>query len=53
MDAVVKGPEKTPYEGGYFRFRAEFPNEYPFKPPRLNLLTKVWHPICGDFGRLY
>ena len=44
IDAVVKGPEGTPYEGGYFRFSLEIPPDYPFKPPKFRLLTNLWHP---------
>lgn len=33
--------EGTAYEGGTFRFEMRFPAEYPFKPPKVNFLTKV------------
>ena len=37
--ALIIGPPDTPYELGMLRFLLEFPNEYPFEPPRVTLLT--------------
>ncbi|XP_065219347.1 ubiquitin-conjugating enzyme E2 J2-like [Planococcus citri] len=36
---VVRGPENTPYEGGYYLGKLVFPREYPFKPPGIYMLT--------------
>ena len=45
IDAVIKGPDGTPYEGGFFRLKMLLPPDYPFKPPKqVKLLTKMWHP---------
>lgn len=30
---VLEGPSDSPYEGGIFMGRLQFPEEYPFKPP--------------------
>lgn len=38
---VVVGPEGSPYDGGVFVVRVEFPREYPFKAPRIAFDTKV------------
>ncbi|XP_047506124.1 ubiquitin-conjugating enzyme E2 J2-like [Pieris napi] len=36
---VVKGPEKSPYEGGYYHGKIMFPREFPFKPPSIYMIT--------------
>ncbi|XP_055343662.1 ubiquitin-conjugating enzyme E2 J2-like [Paramacrobiotus metropolitanus] len=36
---VLRGPEQTPYDGGYYLGRLIFPSEYPFKPPAIFILT--------------
>ncbi|XP_076236455.1 ubiquitin-conjugating enzyme E2 J2 isoform X1 [Calliopsis andreniformis] len=36
---VVKGPEKTPYEGGYYHGKLIFPGEFPFQPPSIYMST--------------
>ena len=37
--ALIIGPTDTPYELGMFRFLLEFPNDYPYVPPEVTLLT--------------
>ncbi|KAK0087287.1 hypothetical protein PV325_001324 [Microctonus aethiopoides] len=36
---VVKGPENTPYEGGYYHGKLVFPCEFPFQPPSIYMTT--------------
>jgi len=48
----VKGPEKTPYEGGWFEIHLEIPSTYPFKPPVVVLKTKTYHPSVGQQNEL-
>ena len=49
-NVVIVGPPNTPYDGGAFRLKLRFPEEYPFKPPTVKFLTKIYHPnvTCSD-----
>ncbi|KAJ8141093.1 hypothetical protein OXX80_006602 [Metschnikowia pulcherrima] len=39
-----QGPPGTPYENGVFKVDITIPNEYPFKPPVMRFVTKIYHP---------
>lgn len=40
----IKGPPDTPYEGGTFQVEIKIPDTYPFNPPKVRFVTKIWHP---------
>lgn len=31
-------------EGGFFKAILDFPKEYPLRPPRMKIITEIWHP---------
>ncbi|KAI9579614.1 ubiquitin-conjugating enzyme E2-22 kDa-like [Glossina fuscipes] len=40
----ITGPSGTPYEGGKFLLAIKIPERYPFVPPNVRFITKIWHP---------
>lgn len=40
----IAGPPDTPYEGGTFILDIKIPETYPFNPPKVQFVTKIWHP---------
>ncbi|CRL30474.1 Ubiquitin-conjugating enzyme/RWD-like [Penicillium camemberti] len=43
-EAVLKGPDDTPYEGGLWHLSIEMPQNYPLAPPTIHFTTKIIHP---------
>ncbi|XP_068656652.1 ubiquitin-conjugating enzyme E2 27-like [Aristolochia californica] len=44
FQGTISGPVGTPYEGGTFLIDIRLPDGYPFEPPKMQFITKVWHP---------
>ncbi|KAL4870944.1 hypothetical protein BDV12DRAFT_207135 [Aspergillus spectabilis] len=41
---LMDGPEGSPYHKGTFILKLVLPTEYPFKPPTVSFVTKIYHP---------
>eukprot|EP01116_Phalansterium_solitarium_P014548 TRINITY_DN32269_c0_g1_i1.p1 TRINITY_DN32269_c0_g1~~TRINITY_DN32269_c0_g1_i1.p1 ORF type:complete len:224 (+),score=101.71 TRINITY_DN32269_c0_g1_i1:164-835(+) len=52
VEAVIDGPEGTPYDGGAFRIRLEFDSDFPNSPPKGFFLTKIFHPNVSAKGSI-
>lgn len=44
--------DSPPYNKGAFKIEINFPAEYPFKPPKINFKTKIYHPNIDEKGQV-
>ena len=52
LEAQLLGATDTPYEGGVFKLEIRIPDRYPFEPPKVIFLTKIYHPNIDTAGRI-
>ena len=49
----IVGPKDTPYVGGKFTVNIDYSDNYPFKCPKIQFVTKIYHPnIKMDTGEI-
>eukprot|EP00729_Bicosta_minor_P009549 gene9549-5748_t len=49
----IPGPPDSPFEGGTFKLEINIPQSYPFTPPKVKFVTRIWHPnISSQTGMI-
>ena len=51
-EALIYGPEKTPWEDGIFKLELLFRSDYPNKPPSVRFMSTIFHPNVYKDGKL-
>jgi len=49
-EAIILGPEESPYENGIFYLDIILTPDYPFNPPNIKFKTKIYHPNINIDG---
>jgi ubiquitin-conjugating enzyme E2 D len=50
---IIGGMEDLPYEGGQFLLKIRFPLDFPFAPPQIKFITKIYHPNIISGGKIF
>lgn len=48
----LRAPKGSLYQGAVFNLKVTFPSEYPFKPPQIVFLTRIYHPNINANGNI-
>ena len=47
---TIPGTKGSPWEGGKYDFQLRFPQDYPFRPPKVTFSTRIYHCNINSQG---
>ena len=50
--AIIHGPQGSLFEDGIFKILLVFTEEYPFEPPHVRFISKMFHPNISSDGKI-
>ncbi|XP_013639985.1 probable ubiquitin-conjugating enzyme E2 31 [Brassica napus] len=51
-NAMIQGPDGSPYAGGMFSIDIKFLKNYPFSAPKFTFKTLIYHPNISSEGSI-
>ncbi|TIA89928.1 hypothetical protein E3P99_01834 [Wallemia hederae] len=51
-EALIQGPDDTPFEGGVFAATLSFPKDYPLAPFKMKFTPPIFHPNVYEDGNV-
>ena len=51
-EGMIFGPYDSPWEGGIYKLKIHFPDNYPHKAPQITFITPMFHPNIYKNGSI-
>lgn len=52
-NVLIDGPQRSPFEGSVLSFRMDFPDHYPYTPPKIFFNHELFHPNVHGYSSMH